>query len=132
MPDTTPAPISELPLAYQERIAALVAQPCPPPKYLTGEIDGRPMFQIRSRAWLEWYRQRGIDPNRRREKIPKAVREKIIERDGLVCQLCGGDVDPDDLHLDHVHPRSLGGSNHETNLQVAHSVCNMRKGASVE
>lgn len=30
--------------------------------------------------------------------------------------------------LDHIHPRSKGGSDAETNLQLAHAICNKRRG----
>ena len=53
----------------------------------------------------------------------------VIERDGLMCQICGVDVDADDVHIDHIHPVSLGGRNQLDNLQVAHSFCNLSKGA---
>ncbi len=36
------------------------------------------------------------------------------------------------IHLDHVHPVALGGATTLSNLQLAHSVCNMRKGARLK
>lgn len=134
MSDTTrsgePMPLSDFPEADQARIADAVAVSRPPAKWITHRDGSVPMFQLVSRAWHEWYRQRGIDPDRRREKIPTTTRRRVIDRDGYVCQLCGGTVEPDDVHLDHIYPRSLGGSNEPSNLQVAHSLCNMKKGAS--
>lgn len=119
-------PLENLPVEMQERIARAVAEPTPPPKYIR-LCDG--MVEMQSRAWFEWYLQRGIDPDRIREKIPAWMREVVLARDGLVCHLCGGDVEQSDVHLDHVHPVSLGGRNELDNLRVAHSRCNMRKGA---
>lgn len=119
-------PLEKLPAEKQAEIARLVAQPTPPPKYI--RIAGG-MAEIQSRAWFEWYLQRGIDPDRIREKIPAWMRDTVIHRDGHVCHICGGDVPEDDVHLDHVHPVSLGGRNELDNLRVAHSRCNMRKGA---
>lgn len=62
----------------------------------------------------------------------------IFERDGWVCQLCGHPVDPSlgDRHpmmrsLDHVIPISKGGNHEPSNVQLAHLVCNMRKGDRV-
>ncbi len=58
----------------------------------------------------------------------KMLRLIVISRDGLVCGICGGEVAPDDVHIDHIQPVSRGGSNDLDNLQVTHSVCNKRKG----
>lgn len=63
--------------------------------------------------------------------IPTDVRADVLARDGLFCRLCLGPVDPDDVHLDHVMPWSLGGETSRENLQVAHSFCNISKGARV-
>lgn len=54
---------------------------------------------------------------------------RILERDGYVCHLCGGPVDPDDLDFDHVVPLSKGGAHSEENIRVSHRTCNRRKGA---
>lgn len=85
--------------------------------------------QIVSRSWYEWHWQRGIDPDARRPAIPRWMRERVIERDGYVCQLCSEDVAPSDVHLDHIKPWSKGGEHSVSNLQVTHSACNMRKAA---
>lgn len=55
------------------------------------------------------------------------ARLRIIARDGLVCGICGGNVEPDDVHIDHIIPASKGGSDNDDNLQVAHSRCNQLK-----
>lgn len=63
-------------------------------------------------------------------------RHWIFERDGWICQLCGGPIDPslvvpDPMSptLDHVTPIARGGAHSEANLQAAHFECNWRKGA---
>jgi hypothetical protein len=91
----------------------------------------RPLAWLPRRSWLEWHLFRGIAPAARRPSIPTATRAAVIARDGLVCQLCGGDVEPGDMHLDHIEPYSKGGPTTVDNLQVTHSVCNMRKGARI-
>ena len=68
---------------------------------------------------------------------PSAVlRLSVYERDGWTCQLCSEPVDvgADPLSdwypsLDHVVPRSRGGSDEFENLQCAHRICNSKKGA---
>lgn len=72
-----------------------------------------------------------FDTSSRRPKLRPSLRAAVIERDEGVCGLCGGPVPPDDIHLDHIIPRSLGGPDEFANLQVTHSACNMRKGNRV-
>lgn len=59
--------------------------------------------------------------------IRPAKRLAIYLRDGVACCYCGRDLrgaDPRDVTLDHLLPRSAGGSNHETNLVTACRACN--------
>ena len=65
-------------------------------------------------------------------------RLQIFERDKWVCQICTEPVDqevawPDDKFptLDHVIPLARGGLHVPENLQCAHLLCNLRKGASI-
>lgn len=74
-----------------------------------------------------------------RFRISPTLRTSIYERDGWVCQLCGDPVDPDAAprtrgyaSLDHVIPRSRGGSDEASNLRLAHMGCNADRGATVE
>lgn len=46
-----------------------------------------------------------------------------------VCQLCLKHGSMSDMTIDHVYPKSLGGSNHDFNLVLAHRSCNHMKGA---
>jgi len=62
-----------------------------------------------------------------REPISKALRAKVVARDGLLCGICGGDVEYNDVHLDHVRPVLLGGPTVASNLRVTHSQCNLRR-----
>lgn len=61
---------------------------------------------------------------------------EVFERDGWMCGLCHDPVDSDLRHpdpmcasLDHVVPLALGGHHVLSNVQCAHLVCNIRKGA---
>jgi len=53
-------------------------------------------------------------------------RREIFRRDNFTCQYCGKHFD--DLTVDHVIPRRLGGKHVWTNLVTACAVCNHRKG----
>lgn len=91
--------------------------------------SGRPLAWLPRRSWLEWHLFRGVAPGARRPGIPPAMRAAVIERDGYVCGICSGEVEPADVHLDHIRPFSRGGLTVPGNLRVTHSVCNMRRGA---
>lgn len=72
--------------------------------------------------------------------IEPSVRWSIYERDGWLCQLCGGDVsrvydqhDPMSPTLDHVVPRSLQlvPDHSPSNLRLAHALCNSRRSNNI-
>lgn len=59
----------------------------------------------------------------------------VAERDGWTCQLCGDPVDPGLTvphplapTMDHMIPLARGGEHTGTNVQLAHFLCNSRKG----
>lgn len=54
------------------------------------------------------------------------VREYLLEKWGRECAYCGRDKVP--LEIDHIHPKSTGGSNRVSNLAIACHDCNQRKG----
>lgn len=62
----------------------------------------------------------------------RRLRLYVLERDGWRCQLewapgrkCGAIAS----HVDHVIPRSVGGTDHPGNLRAACAACNLRRGA---
>lgn len=55
----------------------------------------------------------------------RRLRLVILERDRFVCGICGG---PGATTVDHVRPRSQGGTNHPGNLRAAHARCNYGRG----
>ncbi|NEO91695.1 MAG: HNH endonuclease [Moorea sp. SIO3G5] len=54
------------------------------------------------------------------------VREYLLEKWGRECTYCGKPNTP--LQIEHIHPRSKGGSNRVSNLCLACEKCNIRKG----
>lgn len=56
----------------------------------------------------------------------KLTRREVFRRDNYTCQYCGRRTD--DLTVDHVLPRHLGGQHTWTNVVTACQACNHRKG----
>ncbi|NEO18813.1 MULTISPECIES: RNA-guided endonuclease IscB [unclassified Moorena] len=54
------------------------------------------------------------------------VREYLLEKWGRQCTYCGKQNTP--LQIEHIHPKSKGGSNRVSNLCLACDKCNQRKG----
>src|SRR6186997_2576331 len=55
-------------------------------------------------------------------------RKNILLRDHNTCQYCGRAFAPQELTLDHIHPRSRGGDSSWDNLVTCCRSCNNRKG----
>lgn len=99
----------------------------------------------RAELWRKWVqanpeRAREIWFNkghRRRAQMRQTAsgrvsRKRIIEKYGMVCHLCGGEIlSRSDLHMDHVIPLARGGAHIEENIRPAHAECNVRKGAKL-
>lgn len=66
---------------------------------------------------------RTITPQIRRDLIDEYRRKNIL------CSECGQELGAydDHLHIDHIVPKSKGGSDDLSNLQVIHRLCNLRK-----
>jgi hypothetical protein len=122
------------PEAHQREIAAQVALPEPPARWIAygGPDSGRPIAWMESRGWYEWHWQRGRYPGESRQSLSPRLRKAVIDRDGYLCGLCGGEVEPTDVHIDHIIPVFHGGKDRLENLQVAHSQCNLRKGRRLD
>lgn len=80
-----------------------------------------------------FYKKRGgyADSHRNDWWIDPKRRYAIYDRDEWTCGLCGGEVDrewtrksPTAATLDHIVPRSLGGTHDDDNLTTAHAYCN--------
>lgn len=56
-------------------------------------------------------------------------RRNLYRRDHLTCQYCGGRPGSEELTIDHVTPRSLGGRTSWENCVLACVECNKRKGS---
>lgn len=90
-------------------------------------------FAVKSRPYCST-ECRDNDPYYNRKVVKRALRLKVFERDKWTCQICHEEIDPtrhwsepDGKSIDHIIPRSKGGSNHIDNLQAAHRKCNSSK-----
>jgi 5-methylcytosine-specific restriction endonuclease McrA len=88
------------------------------------------------RAQYHRRRARKRNPDGRIEKFKMM---EIAERDGYVCGICQESVDmtllwPDPMSpsQDHIIPLFMGGEHIRSNVQLAHLVCNFKKGHSVD
>lgn len=59
--------------------------------------------------------------------IPKDIRFKVFWRDGFTCQYCGRKPPEVVLEIDHIVPRSKGGTDNIENLVTACRDCNRSK-----
>lgn len=64
-----------------------------------------------------------------RQSLPANVRFDVLRRDDFRCRFCEGKPGNDRLHVDHLIPWSLGGSDHPDNLTTACDRCNIGKSA---
>jgi len=58
-------------------------------------------------------------------------RKALLDKFGPICQICLNTFPVQKLTLDHIIPRSKGGSNDINNLQLACARCNQTKGDSM-
>jgi 5-methylcytosine-specific restriction endonuclease McrA len=68
-----------------------------------------------------------VDVRKRRRESGKQ-RFRIFVRDGFRCQYCAKRLVPAQLTLDHIMPRSRGGTDDPENLAASCIPCNQRKG----
>ena len=55
-------------------------------------------------------------------------RKSIMQRDNYTCQYCGVKPKKEDINLDHIIPKSRGGTNSWINLVASCIYCNAKKG----
>lgn len=52
---------------------------------------------------------------------------QLVNRDGEACYLCGERLRSGNFHVEHIIPKSRGGTDNANNLALACSPCNRRK-----
>lgn len=87
--------------------------------------------------FIEWKRFRFLQGKKKanNKKVSGKKRETVYVRDNYKCYLCGFDVSSSKgdrrRTIDHLIPRSRGGSNHIDNLATCCLLCNMDKGSKM-
>lgn len=93
-----------------------------------------------SETHKKWVGPRGVKPRKKKAIKTKGGKKsrnrmskvkQLLKRDGHDCSICGvtlKDSSMGTVTLDHIIPKSKGGTNHVHNLRLTHLVCNMNRG----
>lgn len=101
---------------------------------------GRAAVEREGKRMLTLFRQPDAKPNkgpkvertrRPRQKWPREKANRFKSSWNYTCLCCGDGMNPDKLHLDHVVPHSLGGSNRASNFQPLCARCGQKKGTRI-
>lgn len=88
----------------------------------------------RTASWGQIHKleRANTEARRRARKMQNGVEkfdfQDIINRDKGLCGICGKKVQKGELCFDHIIPIVHGGAHISSNVQVAHKLCNARKG----
>jgi len=55
------------------------------------------------------------------------IKKELLRKNGAICWYCGYDLTTNEIHIDHIHPRSEGGSDDIDNLALSCEFCNRAK-----
>lgn len=90
------------------------------------ESDKKKMDEIMEKYGLS-YDEEDNKPKRSR-RISQSVKDKVWNRDGGKCVLCGSN---ENIEFDHIVPFSKGGANTYRNIQILCESCNRRKSDNI-
>jgi len=83
------------------------------------------------RAYHDKYEREKLSGENQKYNPWLKLRFKILARDSFTCRYCGRKPHQTELQIDHIHPRSRGGSDNEDNLITSCQLCNAGKGDSL-
>ena len=69
-----------------------------------------------------------VSPLAIRSQLRPKTKFEVLQKSGFCCVYCGRKAPDVQLHVDHIVPVALGGSNDLSNLVAACSECNIGKG----
>lgn len=75
----------------------------------------------------EWLDERSIVLIMTKSEKQK-IRNEVLDRDNYICQYCGEKLDEETATVDHVIPKSKGGSSYPENMVCSCQECNLEKG----
>lgn len=91
------------------------------------EASKLPSIEVMLRCLRDNIKTLSVSKFKSNRNISSRVRFEVFVRDKYTCQYCGRKGPDVQLHVDHKHPVSLGGSNVLENLITACSECNLGK-----
>jgi CRISPR/Cas system Type II protein with McrA/HNH and RuvC-like nuclease domain len=62
-----------------------------------------------------------------KKQVSRHKRWRVLARDNFRCVYCGTTAEAKELHIDHLYPQALGGTDDEDNLVTACVDCNIGK-----
>jgi 5-methylcytosine-specific restriction endonuclease McrA len=71
---------------------------------------------------------RAVSDKKKNQQLKPSLRTAVMERDAYRCKHCDDHIN---LSVDHIYPKSKGGSDDMDNLQTLCRSCNSKKGAKV-
>lgn len=96
------------------------------------DLQQRSVVRMRCEQRIQEYiEKRGLkvwDYRLLSDPVPDSLRYKVLKASDGRCELCGATKKERPLDVDHIIPRSRGGKNKMSNLQVLCSRCNRSKG----
>ena len=60
-------------------------------------------------------------------RIPRPIQFRVLKRENQICNVCGKNVQDDEIHFDHIIPYSKGGSSSEDNIRLLCDQCNISR-----
>ena len=98
------------------------------PYFAQSEINRPGLLGLAALALLAWAVARELANEGLCGLVWADLKREIFRRDGYVCVYCGHRGNALTLHVDHIVPRSRGGSDDPGNLATACWPCNLGKG----
>ena len=75
----------------------------------------------------EWRRRNPKWHGLHNQDYKRMVIELLLARDGKRCGICGKKMLRDEMSIDHIVQRAIGGTDKASNLRLAHRKCNAKR-----